>query len=174
MSKPQNDFFLDYMIYGFSYIQDDTILKMFKSIDNFGEIVNVENMSDDEEYTPEYNIIQNKFLQDVQNYLEEKYINENLETLNISRNIWSGVDDGSLEWHNDYLEGQDFCFLYYLDTMLFDGALYFKSLITNENRILYPKEGTLVWLNLTNKYLHKADRSSKQRRVINLEYKILS
>ena len=174
MSNPQNNFFLNYLIHGFFFIEDDTILKMFKEIDNFGEIVDVENISDNIDYIPEYTEIQNKFLQDVQNYLEEKYINQNLKTLNVSKNIWSGVDNGSLIWHNDYLEGQDFCFLYYLDTMVSDGALHFKSIKENQSVTLYPKEGTLVWLNLTNKYFHRADRSSKQRRVINLEYKILS
>ena len=170
MSNQLDNYFAEFILNGFAVIKDTNILEMFDNTD-YGDILNVELIPDSLEYEVKYNQKQKNFLNSISKYIKLTYLDNYIKTEQVSANIWSGVDDGSLKWHCDDREGQDFCFLYYFDTMIDDGALHFKSV--EKELSIYPEAGTLVWLNLTNKYLHKADRSNRQRRVMNLEFKMI-
>lgn len=169
MSNVDNSFQFSYELGGFAVTDDPHILNLFNS-HNFGVIENIEIIPGaEDDYTFSYNQHQRDFLKAVTDYLSETYLSEISHQL-IGINIWSGVDVNSREWHCDNGRGQDFSILYYLDTSLDDGALYFKSM-TRYNKV-YPAAGTLVMLKQTPPHYHKADPSKKLRRIIHVEYKL--
>lgn len=82
---------------------------------------------------------------------------------------WEGVNLGSTFWHNDSIENFDFNALYYFDDTYEDigGSIEFKF---GEKEIkIFPKINDLILINQSGKFLHKASKSNKQRRVFNIE-----
>lgn len=164
MLNQKDNFLTDFIIQGISTIRDCEILNKFNSIE-YGEIVDVS-----KPFTGyEYNQHQKEFLNYVSTYIQDEYMSTFRPATLVSINLWNGVDDKSLDWHIDNKRGQDCCFLYYLDTVQVGGELEFKS--QNEHVSIQPVAGTLVWLSQSDKYRHRAKRSEKTRRVINVEFK---
>lgn len=160
-------FITDFLIEGFSVIKDLNPLYNFTCTN----LVNVESI-DDIDYIAQYTNEQNEYLKYFSEYIETNYISKIFSNYTcLTKNMWDGVDSKSCEWHNDNKEGQDSCFLYYIDSSSLEtgGALYFKN--DQKEYKIYPASGTLVWMKQSPVFLHKADRSIKQRRVIHLEYK---
>lgn len=88
--------------------------------------------------------------------------------------VWDGVDLGSAEWHNDSDELFHFNCLYYFDDTgpAVGGNVEFRW-PNGGYANLYPKAGTLVFINQDLKFEHKANRSTAPRRVASIEYRIL-
>lgn len=160
----KNEFVTDYLINGISYIKDYTILDWFSQI-NFGKIANVSTDQSFKEYTE----TQKLFLAKVSEYLYNNYVLKFRVAELISCDIWDGVDDYSLDWHVDNKNKQDFSFLYYLDDS--DANLYFMDTESGIESCVSIEAGTLVWLNQSSKYRHKAERSTQKRRMINVQFK---
>ena len=168
MSNVDNSFQFSYELDGFAVTDDLHILNIFNGHD-FGPIVDIEQIVEEDSYTFSYNQHQRDFLKEVTDYLAEAYLAEIPHQL-IGINIRSGVTVDSRDWPCDASGGHDFSILYYLDTSLDDGALYFKS-DTRYNKI-YPAAGTLVMLNQTPPHYHMADPSKKLRRIIHVKYRL--
>jgi hypothetical protein len=162
-----HEFITEFLINGISTTQDIDLLQDF----NFTPLVNVADI-DGMDYSISYSDQQINFLNRFSSHIENNYIGQLFTTyVCLDKKMWDGVDSKSLEWHNDSKTGQDSCFLYYIDDCNEEvgGALYFKN--ETEEYKIYPKAGTLIWLSQNPKYLHKAEQSTKQRRVVHLEYR---
>lgn len=87
--------------------------------------------------------------------------------------VWEGVDLGSAIWHNDKNEGFDLnCLYYFNDTdETTGGQIEFKGPLGEVQ--IYPKQGDLIFINQDTRFQHKASRSSSQRKVASIEYKLL-
>lgn len=163
----KDEFITNFLMYGFSTTIEKCLLKGF----SFENLINAQAI-DGLEYITEYTEEQKKYLLKFRTYIEQNYVSRIFTNYTcLSENMWDGVDNKSCGWHNDNKEGQDSCFLYYIDNSSekVGGALYFKNDI--EEYKIYPKSGTLVWMSQQSNYLHRADRSTRQRRVVHLEYK---
>lgn len=168
LKKEVEDFIQDYVLYGFSSIQDYELLKGF----NFENLVHAESV-DQSDPIIEYSSEQLGYLNFVKDHIEKQYVKSLYNNcLCTSKNMWEGVEPMSMEWHNDFSADQDFSFLYYIDNTdtSSGGALHFKG---NKEFSIYPKEATLVWMNQLPDYLHKAEKSINKRRIIHLGFKIL-
>lgn len=105
-------------------------------------------------------------------YITKNYVNPIWPNAEVTYyGVWDGVDEGSMTWHNDAVEGFDFNVLYYYDSTDEDvgGAVEFRY--NGGEDIIYPKAGDIVFINQNGKFYHKANRSEKQRRVATIEYK---
>jgi len=163
-----DNFHTTYDADGFAATEDTYILNLFNK-HNFGTVVNIEKIEGAEiDFVIPYNPHQQKFLNQVTKYLAKTYLVKIPHEL-IGINIWSGVDVNSREWHSDINGGQDFSILYYLDTSLNEGALYFKSM--TEYSKIYPSAGTVVIIRQTPTHWHRVDPSKNLRRIIHAEYK---
>jgi len=164
MIQQKNEFLTNYIINGVSVMKDELILKKFDEI-QYEPIINVS----DSPFKITYTNSQKDFLNFFANYVYTEYVSPFRPANIVSANLWDGVDKKSLEWHVDNGYGQDCSFLYYLDDCLHDGYLEFKN--EKEEFTIHPTSGTLVWLNQSDKYKHRASRSRTRRRIINVEFK---
>ena len=163
-----DDFINEFLISGISTTVDKTLLSEF----TFDELINVSDIEHVYDYDVSYSEQQIQFLEKFASHIESNYIGKLFHTYKcIDKKMWDGVDEKSLHWHNDSKNGQDSCFLFYVDDCdeITGGALSFMRDFKEYK--IYPKAGTLVWMSQNPNYLHKAERSNKQRRVVHLEYR---
>jgi len=85
--------------------------------------------------------------------------------------MWCGVDTGSAEWHNDFIDGDPFTsnLLIYLE----DGEPYGNFIeVKNafEEYVVVPKPNEYVWLNQNKKFMHRATHKSGPRRLLSFEF----
>lgn len=161
----------DFLIKGFCVIEKSNFIKYFKNFEDY-KIQNCELFEEKnyETFIPTDVLL---ILKEVQQKIAEQHLKK-IFTSYIPANVgmWDGVDSGSQKWHNDRNEGKgvDCNFLLYFDDMKKEtgGALHVKGKLSEE--VIYPKRDMLIWLNQSEKFLHKADKSLKQRRLASFEF----
>lgn len=104
------------------------------------------------------NKIQNELLE-TQKYLGEKYVKQIDPNYKLANKIdlVNGMDEATLIWHNDLIEGPNLCILAYFDDMDEDigGAICFRNSETKEKIIkYYPIQNDLIIMNQSMKYEH--------------------
>jgi len=102
--------------------------------------------------------IQNELLT-TQKYLGEKYVKQIDSNYKLANKIdlVNGMDEATLVWHNDLIEGPNLCILAYFDNMDEDigGAICFRKSETKEDLIkYYPIENDILIMNQSLKYEH--------------------
>jgi hypothetical protein len=102
--------------------------------------------------------IQNELLS-TQKYLGEKYVKQLDPNYKLANKIdlVNGMDQATLQWHNDLIEGPNLCILAYFDDMDYDigGAICFRNSETKEEIIkYYPIQNDLIIMNQSLKYQH--------------------
>ena len=123
----------------------------------------------------EEKVICENYLEDIHHYVADKYVSVIFENFELKEHaLWSGVDDGSKEWHNDHIDGDPFntTFLIYLDDNTPENGNYIAVRGPDTENTLYPKRGDFVWLNQNRMFEHKAKHNSGQRRVLGFEFYI--
>jgi hypothetical protein len=139
----------------------------FKSVENAAE-----DEQDDNLWVPDS---LRAYLDHLAGKLGEKYIRQIFPKFQkIECSMWTGVDSGSLHWHNDWKDkqGMNSNILLYLDSLSekTGGALHVRGPLSEKT--IYPRRGLFVWLNQSPRFLHKADRTSSQRRIVGFDYHI--
>jgi len=88
--------------------------------------------------------------------------------------MWSGVDHGSREWHNDFEDSNKFNsnILIYMDDNTKWNGNNIQVRTSDYHYYLYPKRGDFIWLNQKKCFEHRAAHKSGQRRVLSFEYLI--
>tara|TARA_B110000503_G_C7136033_1_gene408820 strand:- start:319 stop:840 length:522 start_codon:yes stop_codon:yes gene_type:complete len=102
--------------------------------------------------------IQNELIK-VQKYLGEKYVKQIDPNYRLADKIdlVNGMDQATLVWHNDLVEGPNLCILAYFDSMDEDvgGAICFRISETKEDLIKYhPIQNDVLIMNQSLKYEH--------------------
>lgn len=160
------DQFENFVTKGYAIFLDPGIIDLSKF-----NITNVETAKDLQDIT---NLEEKTLLQQFVDYVSDNYVKTVYPNFEVKyANVWNGVDEGSMCWHNDHVEGFDFNVLYYYDSMseLVGGEIEFKY--PNGEDKIYPQSGTLVFINQNGQFQHRANRSTISRRVASIEYKIL-
>jgi len=85
------------------------------------------------------------------------------------------LDEESLEWHNDSHENENKKYL--TANCFFDncspevgGFFDIKSIIMNDFKRVYPKKNNIIIFNQDTNFVHRAGRSKKNRRLIELAF----
>lgn len=104
------------------------------------------------------NKIRNELLE-TQKYLGEKYVKQIDFNYKLADKIdlVNGMDEATLIWHNDLIEGPNLCILAYFDDMDEDigGAICFRNSETKEEIIkYYPIQNDIIIMNQSLKYEH--------------------
>lgn len=88
--------------------------------------------------------------------------------------MWSGVDEGSRNWHNDFEDGDAFNsnILVYMDDLTEENGNTIQVASNDYINILYPSRRDFVWLNQKKCFQHRATHESGVRRVLSFEYLI--
>ena len=88
--------------------------------------------------------------------------------------MWSGVDHGSREWHNDFEDSNKFNsnILIYLDDNTKHNGNNIQVKTHDYHFTLYPKRRDFVWLNQKKCFEHRAAHKTGERRVLSFEYLI--
>jgi predicted 2-oxoglutarate/Fe(II)-dependent dioxygenase YbiX len=161
----------NFLTEGCCIIHQSNLIKHFKNIEDY-KIENCEIFEEKEyeSYIPK-NVL--SILKKVQIKIAEKHLKKIYNSFTLGNvGIWDGVDFGSQQWHNDSNEGKgvDCNFLLYFDDMSekTGGALYVKGPFGEQK--IYPKRDMLVWLNQSEKFLHKADTANTKRRLASFEF----
>lgn len=100
-----------------------------------------------------------KAILDTQILLAEKYV-KNLDpnySLGKECEIVNGMDDATLSWHNDNIEGYNLCILLYFDTMDTEigGKIRFRSIDSKEvTGEFFPKKYDVAFLNHCSRFEH--------------------
>ena len=70
--------------------------------------------------------------------------------------IVNGMDEATLSWHNDLVEGYNLCILLYFDTMDEDigGAISFRYTNSDHIETFYPKHGDVLIMNHSKRFEH--------------------
>lgn len=91
----------------------------------------------------------------------------------VGYSLWDGVDSGSMCWHNDHDEGFDLNVLYYFDTQTPNtgGQIEFKNQTTEHT--FYPLANSIVFINQSKQFFHRAYRSTSARRIVSAEFKVI-
>lgn len=115
-----------------------------------------------------------KELQKLQREIGEKLIS-NVFAKWECRNVgaWEGVDEGSVVWHNDQMDGKNMnsnVIIYLDDTREHNNNIQVKNQI--EEFVITPKENDFIWLNQNNLFRHKASHNDGRRRILSFEYYI--
>ena len=71
--------------------------------------------------------------------------------------VWAGVDTNSATWHNDGDEGGTMFALLYFDPDPAAGHLYVRSTMTNEQTVIHPTRGDLIFVSNDPTFQHRAD-----------------
>ncbi len=114
-------------------------------------------------------------LMQLHNYLANNYVSKIFDNFEFKeRDIWNGVDIGSIEWHNDHEDGDPFnsTILLYLDDNTPENGNFIAVRGPNSENILYPRRGEFVWLNKKKIFQHKAKHTSGKRRLLGFEFYI--
>jgi hypothetical protein len=116
------------------------------------------------DFVPEKNSFLDAELLNVHMKIAEKYVDKYFSEYHVKkRRIWKGVNEDATFWHNDLREGPNCFFLLYFSNMekINEGAVYFKS--GKKEFKIYPKPGTLIAVNCSENFFHKADFTDKER-----------
>jgi len=95
----------------------------------------------------------------VQEYLSNTYVKQidpNYKSVD-KIDLVNGMDDATLVWHNDLVEGPNLCILVYFDTMDKDigGAIQFRNTQTKELiNSYYPQQHDIIIMNQSLKFEH--------------------
>lgn len=98
-------------------------------------------------------------LKRVQEYLSDTYVKQidpNYKSVD-KIDLVNGMDDATLVWHNDLVEGPNLCILVYFDTMDKDigGAIQFRNTQTKELiNSYYPQQHDIIIMNQSLKFEH--------------------
>jgi hypothetical protein len=156
----------NFLTLGYAKFQDPGIL----DLEQF-DIPNVEFFSD-----PVLGEFEGKELEEItafQNYILKKYVLLVYPNAKIKYcAVWDGVDSGSMNWHNDAVEGFDFNMLYYFDDCDEVSGGQIEFMHPEGTVTLYPKHGDIVFINQDSKFKHRAFRSKGNRRVASMEFTI--
>jgi hypothetical protein len=114
-----------------------------------------------------------------QKMLGEKYVklfDENYKCGDMCE-IVNGMDEATLSWHNDLVEGYNLCILLYFDTMDSDigGDISFRESITKEQTgNFYPNHGDVLIMNHSERFEHVVAplKMPLHRRVASFNYNI--
>lgn len=112
-------------------------------------------------------------LQVLHEYLAKNYVSKLFANYDIMhRDLWCGVDEGSVEWHNDHEDGDPFnsTILVYMDDNTPENGNFIAVRGPAVETILYPKRGEFIWLNQKKIFQHKAKHNSGVRRVLGFEF----
>lgn len=115
-------------------------------------------------------------LKKLHTYFAETYISQIFSEYKLTDcAMWSGVDEGSSQWHNDYLD-RDALFnsniLVYMDDCTKENGNNIQVRGPGFSKTLYPKKGDFVWLNQKTIFQHRATHTMGTRRVLSFEYLI--
>lgn len=88
--------------------------------------------------------------------------------------MWSGVDEESRSWHNDFENKNEFNsnILVYMDDNTEANGNNIQVASNDYINILYPMRRDFVWLNQKKCFQHRATHKSGVRRVLSFEYLI--
>jgi hypothetical protein len=88
--------------------------------------------------------------------------------------MWSGVDELSAKWHNDFEDGDSFNsnILIYLDDNTIENGNSIEVRGPGFERLLRPLKGDLLWLNQKKCFQHRATHTSGRRRVLSFEFMV--
>ena len=94
-----------------------------------------------------------------QKLIGEKYVKTLDENYNIGElcEIVNGMDQPTLEWHNDLVEGYNLCVLLYFDSMdeEIGGSISVRNSITKEiTESFYPQYGDILIMNHSKRFEH--------------------
>ena len=110
----------------------------------------------------------------IHGYFARKLISPMCQVYEFGRNgMWFGVDSGSAEWHNDFMDGDPFTsniLIYLEDGSQYDNSIQFKNKF-DEFKVV-PKPNEFVWINQNKKFMHKATHNSGPRRLLSFEFYI--
>jgi hypothetical protein len=109
-------------------------------------------------------------LNETKSFLIENYMRSFKNCEFIRMGAWSGVDDDSTKWHNDFEEGFNANIVVYLDDSLNENKIEIKN--SNEEVAIYPKKGDFVLINQDTKFKHRATHAIGQRRVFSFEFNV--
>jgi len=167
----------NFIIQGFHVYHSPNLVKLL-DISSFGNIIDVNTYNDTAGildvgiYAIYFTEEQKEKLGIVQHFLESNFLTE-FEYYIVKCCIWDGVDDGSVQFHNDGKEHMNCTFLcYFSDTSEETGGALFVKKLNGVASKIYPQAGDIVWLNQDEKFQHKAERSSIPRIVAGFEYNI--
>lgn len=164
----------NFLMDGLHVFHDPQFIDMI-DLPTFGEIINVDTFIDpaekdvvmyDEVFAIEFNEEQRRRLLSVRDFLIDRYLSHFKHVRLKGCCIWDGVDDGSARFHNDNEDEMNATFLcYFNDTSPeVGGALQVRHHNCIENqKLVYPQAGDIVWLNQNVRFDHKANRSIKPR-----------
>jgi hypothetical protein len=114
-----------------------------------------------------------------QKILGEKYVKilDDNYTIGEMCEIVNGMDDATLSWHNDLIEGYNVCILLYFDSMDDDigGDISFRDSATKEiTESFYPQYGDVLIMNHSNRFDHVVSplKIPLHRRVASFNYYI--
>jgi hypothetical protein len=116
-------------------------------------------------------------LDETSNFLFETYLSVIYEQIKIMYySLWKGLDEHSMEWHNDYCEGTDLSFLCYFNTLTEEtgGSLQFRNQ-ENSNDVItfFPKKYDVIICNQNLLWQHRVTplkTSPLNRTVMNFGY----
>jgi hypothetical protein len=102
------------------------------------------------------------------NYLETLFADYRVHYIG----AWSGVDEGSARWHNDWIDGDPFNtnILVYLDPPLENYIAVRNILDPDSETKIYPEVGQFVWINQQKHIQHKAQHTAGPRRLLCFEF----
>jgi hypothetical protein len=109
----------------------------------------------------------------IHKWLADKYLSKLFDDFEIKQcAMWSGVDEGSRTWHNDFEDGDSFNsnILIYLDDNTKQNGNNIQVRTGDYHFTLYPKRRDFVWLNQKKCFQHRAQHLSGTRRVLSFEY----
>ena len=114
-----------------------------------------------------------------QKILGEKYVKILDENYNVGQlcEIVNGMDQPTLVWHNDLVEGYNVCILLYFDSMDEDigGSISFRDSTTKEiTESFYPQYGDVLIMNHSKRFEHIVSelKIPLHRRVASFNYYI--
>ena len=111
----------------------------------------------------------------IHKWLADNYVSQLFDNFEIKDcAMWSGVDHGSREWHNDFEDANKFNsnILIYMDDNTKQNGNNIQVRTGDYHFTLYPKRRDFVWLNQKKCFEHRAAHKSGQRRVLSFEYLI--
>ena len=111
----------------------------------------------------------------IQKWLADNYVSKLFDDFEMKDcAMWSGVDHGSREWHNDFEDSNKFNsnILIYLDDNTKHNGNNIQVKTHDYHFTLYPKRRDFVWLNQKKCFEHRAAHKTGERRVLSFEYLI--
>lgn len=162
--SPEQTFFVDG--YWLGTLPDDLDIEMFESFD-FKDC----NQSEEIWLDPKAKIDLDRMHQ----WFADNYVSKVFDDFEIKDCcMWSGVDEGSKVWHNDFEYNNKFNsnILVYMDDNTEANGNNIQIASNDYINILYPARRDFVWLNQKKCFQHRATHKSGVRRVLSFEYLI--